>query len=164
MSTHSASFAFSLVVLMLCLASGTSRAATRTVTLSVSATVISSCHASSAALESGSFRAASASARSSVAVNCTNPTPYNIDASAGQAANPAAGARQSIAPFTAQPEKTLLPDFARSFTWNRPVSAGLLAGTGIASTPSFAFSGQDARVRYVAPGAYADTIVVTIIY
>jgi len=75
--------AFALSFLASALASRPSLAATRTASLSVTVTVVSSCQVSVPSTASGTYTVTRANAATSVSVACTNPTPYNVSHSTG---------------------------------------------------------------------------------
>ncbi|MGO9317990.1 MAG: spore coat protein U domain-containing protein [Terracidiphilus sp.] len=75
--------ALSLGFLVSALASRPSLAATRTASLSITATVVSSCQVSAPATAPGTYTAIRANGATSVSVACTYPTPYNVSHSTG---------------------------------------------------------------------------------
>ena|ERR1039458_5746567 len=74
--------AFALGFLASALASRPSLAATRTASLSVTATVVSSCQVSVPAAAPRTYTVTRANAATPVSIACTNPTPYHVSHSA----------------------------------------------------------------------------------
>jgi len=131
--------AFALGLLASALASTPALAATATASFSVSATVLSSCQVSAPATAYGVFTAARATAASPASVICTSPTPYNASLSA-----------------------ELTPSV--TVTTRKTAGAGTLPRTGNGPSQQRNSNGRTAWSQYVAPGAFADSVTVTITY
>jgi spore coat protein U-like protein len=58
----------------------------------------------------------------------------------------------------------LLPDSAHTIKGRRSVGTSTVAGTANASSQPQAVYGQTAGTQYVAPGAFADAITVSVTY
>jgi len=130
---------FALGLLASALASRPDIAATLTASFSVTATVNSSCQVSAPATASRSYTTARANPASSVSVNCTNPTPYNVSYSSGPA-----------------PSITT--------TMRKTAGSETVPGNGNGSPQPGAAFGQPAGARHDVPGANADLVTITVTY
>lgn len=140
-------------------------AATPSATFGVSATVQTSCRAASAnAIAFRTYAAKAANPTYPVSVTCSNFAPYNVDFSAGMGFGATAAIRQMIGLGAA------LPGYALSSSprgiVNRGHTAGTdaMAGAGNGAAQVLVDQGQISEGQYVAPGAHADSIIVTVTY
>lgn len=159
-----ASYAFALVFLALGMVSRPAHAATLTATLSVSATVVSSCQISAPATAFGTYTARRASAASPASVACTSPTPYNVSLSSGQAHSATETTQISAGPTADLLGPALLPASTHAVNWERMAGAYAVAAPGSGSLQPHAVSGPSTGAQQVAPGAYADSVTITITY
>jgi spore coat protein U-like protein len=157
-------FAFSLGFLASGLGSRPVLAATSIASFAVTATVQAGCQVSAPATAFGIYTTAGANATSAVSVACTHPTAYSVDLSAGLAPGDTATAQKMRGPVSALLDYRLLSDYARTVNWGRTAGTDTVTGTGNGSSPAHAVFGQTVGAQYVAPGAYADTITVTVTY
>ena len=134
-----ASFAFALCFLASDLASRPALAATATASFSVSATISASCQVSAPASAYGAYTAVMANAASPASVTCTSPTPYSVSY------------RTELAPSV-------------TVTTRKTAGAGTLPRTGNGPSQQRNSNGRTAWSQYVAPGAFADSVTVTITY
>jgi spore coat protein U-like protein len=67
-------------------------------------------------------------------------------------------------PASALLGQALLPAYARTINWGRTAGTDTVAGTGNGSSQPRAVYGQTEWAQYAAPGAFADTITVTVTY
>jgi len=146
-------------------------ATTATGTFQVTATVVSACTVSGALLNFGSaINPLSASvplyATSTLTVQCTNTTPYAVSLNAGANAGGASN-------FSARAMKNgsnslgyqLYLDSAHSQVWgDGTASSSTSSGTGTGSTQSLTIYGSVPSLTATVPGAYTDTVTVTITY
>lgn len=139
-------------------------AATPSATFGVSATVQASCRASANAMAFRTYAAKAANPTYPVSVTCSNSAPYNVDFSAGMGFGATAAIRQMIGSGAA------LPGYALSSSprciVNRGHTAGTdtMAGTGNGAAQVLVDQSQISEGQYVAPGAHADSIIVTVTY
>jgi len=159
-----ASFAFALCFLASTLDSSHVLAATLSTTLSVSATVVSSCRASAPATAFGTYSATGTNATSSVSVNCTNPTAYDVSYSTSQAPNATAIKRNTDDPATDSLGHSLLSNSAYNVNRGRAAGAYAMPGTARGSSHPYASYGQAAGAHPVAPGAFADSVMISVTY
>lgn len=131
-------------------------AATLTSSFTVSATIASSCQASTPAT---AFGTSSVAVGSSVSVTCQDPVAYNVSLSA--ALTP--GTNEAGSQLGTQLQRSFLSISSNSSSRNRIFSRSPVAGLA-----ALASSVQDpvstTRAWQVAPGAFANAVTVTVIY
>jgi spore coat protein U-like protein len=145
---------------------GTSHAASTTTTFAVQATVTATCTINSAStLNFGSVGvlAANVDQQSTIQVTCTNTTPYNIGLDPGTGSGATVAVRK-LTSGGATINYSLYTSNAYSTVWGNTVSTDTVAGTGNGSAQSFTVYGRIPPQTSPAPGAYADTITVTVTY
>ena len=151
-----------LVLAALLLMPHSAVAATATAPMAVSATVQASCTVTATAMAFGAYTSTAASASTStVTPTCSNTTPYTIALSAGTSTGATVTQR---AMFVAGAPGTLLnyaltSDVAHSTNFATSAS---ITGNG-AAQPVTVYGNVPAG-QTIAPGAYTDTITVTISY
>lgn len=146
-------------------------AATAGNTFQVQATVISSCQVSGTSLNFGSSIDALATATpldatSTLSVVCTNTTPYTVALNAGVNAGGASnfGARTMKSGARTLGYQLYL-DAGRSTVWgDGTASSSTAPGTGTGSTQTLTIYGRLPSLANVVPGAYTDTVTVTVSY
>ncbi|MEX3959916.1 spore coat U domain-containing protein [Trinickia sp. EG282A] len=145
-------------------------AGTTSTTFGVSATVNATCVINSAsALSFGAFdptQGAQAST-SSISVNCTNTTPFNIglDAGAGSGATVASRVMTSGSNTLSY---SLYQDSGHSTVWGNTVGTDTVSATGAGMASGNAITktvfGYVPTQPNTVPGSYADTVKVTVTY
>lgn len=158
------SFVPALSLLASCLASNLALASTATASFGVSVTVQSSCQASSTAMMLGAYSAMATNGRPAVSVSCTNPTPYIVALSAGRAARPTVTTRHLAGPSSELLRYAQLSNTEHQLNWIQQISTYIEAGTDNGAVPPLNVSSETIGDQYVAPGSYADTIIVAITY
>ena len=146
-------------------------AGTGTGSFQVSATVISSCTVSGTTLSFGTSidplaSAVPVDATSTMTVQCTNTTPYTLALTAGINAGGASlfSARAMKSGVHLLPYQLYL-DVARSSVWGDGTSSSLTqSGTGSGGSQSVTIYGRLPSLTGIIPGAYTDTVTVTISY
>jgi len=161
-----------LVGLALALLARQAMAATPvTTTFPVTATITSACTVSGSALNFGSAIDPLSSttpldATSTVTVTCSNTTPYTVSLNAG--AN--AGGSSNFSTRTMKSGSDTLAyqlylDAGRATVWgDGTASSSARNGTGSGSAQSLTVYGRLPSLANVVPGAYTDTVTVTISY
>ena len=139
-------------------------AATATSSFAVTATVASTCLVSATSLGFGSYTGLVVPALSTVSVTCTNTTPYNVGLSAGLGTGATVTTRKMTGPASALLAYGLFQDAGHTLNWGVTAGTDTVAGTGNGATQPITVYGQIPTAQYVAPGAYADTITVTVTY
>lgn len=139
-------------------------ASTATTTFTVTATVQATCLVSATGLAFGTYTGAVASSTSTISVTCTNTTPYNVGLNAGLATGATVTARKMTGPASALLSYGLYSNAGYSTNWGQTIGTDTVTGTGNGSAQALTVYGQVAAGQYVAPGAYTDTITVTVTY
>jgi spore coat protein U-like protein len=143
-----------------------SQAATTTSTFAVQVTIAATCTINSAStLNFGSVGILSANTdqTSTIQVQCTNTTPYNIGLDAGTGSGATVASRKLTSGANTV-NYSLYSDTGRATVWGNTVSTDTVAGTGNGSAQSFTVYGRIPPQTTPAPGSYADTITVTVTY
>jgi spore coat protein U-like protein len=159
-----ASLIFALGFLASAMVSTPALAATATASFSVTATVLASCQVSAPASAYGANTAPRANAASPASVNCTNPTPYDVSYSTELAPSATATTRNTAGPALDSPGSALLPNSAHNVNWGRMADAYAMSGTARGSSHPYAGYGHYAGAQHVAPGAFADSVMITVTY
>jgi spore coat protein U-like protein len=100
---------------------------------------VSSCQVSAPASAYGVNTVAKANTASPASVTCTSPTPYDVSLSAELAPNATAATRKTAGAYA-------------------------MPGTARGSSHTYASYGQAVGTQNVAPGAFADSVTVTVTY
>jgi spore coat protein U domain-containing protein, fimbrial subunit CupE1/2/3/6 len=157
--------AFALVV-GLALANGTAHGATATTTFGVQITITAACTISSAStLSFGSqgVLTANVDQTSTIQVQCTNTTPFNIGLNAGTGT----GATVTNRKMTGGANTigyALYSNSGRTTNWGNTVGTDTVASTGTGAAQSFTVYGRVPPQTTPAPAAYSDTVTVTVTY
>ncbi len=131
----------------------------------VSAAVGAACSLSATDLAFGSYSGSQIDATSTISVNCTNATPYNVGLDAGIAPGATVTSRSMTGPGPTQLNYQLLSDPARTINWGNTVGIDTVAGTGTGTAQSFNVYGQlPASQTTLQPGTYSDVITATITF
>jgi spore coat protein U-like protein len=145
-------------------ASVTDLLGTVTTTFSVTATVLANCMISANGLNFGTYTGLLINASSLLTVTCTNTTVFNIGLNAGTAPGATVTTRKMTGPASATLVYSLFRDSVRTQNWGNTVGTDTLLSTGIGTAQQFNVYGRIPAGQYVAPGAYADTIIATVTY
>jgi spore coat protein U-like protein len=150
----------------LALASGAAYGTTTTTTFTVQLTITASCTINSAStLNFGSqgVLTANVDQTSTIQVQCTNTTPYNIGLNAGTGT----GATVAVRKMTNGGNTinySLYTDVGRSTVWGNTVGTDTVASTGNGASQAFTVYGRVPPQTTPAPATYSDTITVTVTY
>jgi spore coat protein U-like protein len=140
-------------------------AATTTSTFQVRATITATCVIlTSPDLDFGSLGVLTANAdqSSTIQVQCTNTTPYNIGLNAGTGSVSVATRKLSNGGATIN--YSLYTDAARTTVWGNTIGTDTVAATGDGASQSYLVYGRIPPQTTPAPGSYTDTITVTVTY
>ena len=147
--------------------SATSAMATvATGTLAVSMTVQATCtvtSTSAVAFGTSGLLTANTDATGTVVVACTNSTPYTVSLDQGAASGATTTTRKMTA-GAATISYNLYRDSGRTQNWGNTIGTDTVAGTGNGTSQSLTVYGRVPAQTTPAPGAYADTVNVTITY
>ena len=141
-------------------------AATSTTTMAVQVTITATCTINSAStLNFGTqgVLATNVDQTSTIQLTCTNTTPYNIGLNAGTGSG-ATVATRKLTSGANTVNYTLYSNSGRTTVWGNTVSTDTVAGTGNGAAQSYTVYGRIPAQTTPAPGAYTDTITVTVTY
>jgi len=155
---------FALILLALCRMSGAALGATPSTSFSVTATVQATCLVSATAMTFGTYTGTLVNATSTLSVTCTDATPFNVGLNPGLASGATVTNRKLTGPGSALLGYSLLSNSQGTANWGQTVGVDTVAGIGNGSAQTLAVYGRISAGQYVAPGAYADTITVTVTY
>nr|WP_217283651.1 spore coat U domain-containing protein [Aquabacterium terrae] len=146
---------------------GTALAATTTTTYTVQMTVVASCVIGSAStLNFGGSQGVittNVDQTSTVQVQCTDTTPYNVGFNVGTGA----GATVAVRKMTNAGNTinySLYSDSGRTTVWGNTVGTDTVAATGNGASQSYTVYGRVPPQTTPAPATYSDTITVTVTY
>lgn len=147
------------------LSAGTAEAATASSTFAVTSTVQATCTVTSGTnLAFGIYTGTQATATTTVSVACTNTTAYQVGLNAGTATGATVATRKMTGPSSAVLSYSLFRDASRTQNWGNTAGTDTVSGTGDGTTQAITVYGAVPAGQFVAPGSYADTIVVTVTY
>lgn len=142
-------------------------AATTTSTFTVSITLVATCTINSAsALNFGGsvgVLSSNIDQTSTVSVTCSNTTPYNIGLDAGTASGATVTTRKMSSGGNSV-NYSLYSDSGRATNWGNTVGTDTVSATGNGAAQSYTVYGRVPSQSTPAPGAYTDTITVTVTY
>ena len=141
------------------------RAATATTTIAVSATVLSYCAVAALPLAFGNYNSGTNStANTTVSVTCTNGTPYNVGLDQGTGSGATVTSRLMSGPSSATLSYSLYSNAGFSTVWGNTIGTNTVTGTGSGALQNLTVYGKIPSGQYSGPGAYADTVTVTVTY
>ena len=154
-----------LAFLAIALTPSDSVAATASATFNVSVTVQAACSLSATSMRFGTYNGAASNATSSISVQCTNSTPYNVGLSEGLAPGATVANRMMIGPGLSLLGYSLRSNTGGTVNWGHTVGVDTVSGTGSGAVQTLSVLGQIPAGQYgVQNGPYADTITVTVTY
>ena len=141
-------------------------AGTATTTLGVSLTINAGCNVSSSpvAFPAQTVLASAVNQTGSISVTCTNTTPYNVGLDKGAGSGASVTNRLMTGPSSATVAYGLYTDSGHSTNWGNTVGTDTVSGTGNGSAQTLTVYGQVGSQTTPAPGAYADTVNVTVTF
>jgi spore coat protein U domain-containing protein, fimbrial subunit CupE1/2/3/6 len=100
---------------------------------------------------------------STIVIQCTNTTPYNIGLDAGTGTGATVAVRK-MKNGTASVNYSLYTDSGHNTVWGNTIGTDAVGSTGTGANQSFVVYGQVPAQTTPAANAYADTITVTVSY
>jgi spore coat protein U-like protein len=100
---------------------------------------------------------------STLQIQCTNTTPYNIGLNAGTATGATVTSRKMTSGSNTI-SYSLFSNPGMTTNWGETVGTDTVASTGTGATQSFTVYGQVPAQSTPAPGSYSDTVTVTVTY
>jgi spore coat protein U-like protein len=141
-------------------------AATATSSFNVTMTIQGQCTVASATnLQFGTVGvlANPVTASSTIGVQCTNTTPYNVGLNAGLGTGATVTTRKMTGGGTTV-NYTLYRDAGYTQIWGITVGTDTVSGTGTGAVQNLTVYGQVPAQTTPAPGSYTDTVQVTVTY
>ena len=145
---------------------GAAWAATTTTTFTVSITITASCvinSASNLSFGSQGVLTANVDVTSTIQVQCTNTTPYNIGLDAGTSTGATVTTRK-MTNGAATVSYSLYSNAGRTTNWGNTVGTDTVASAGTGASQSFTVYGRVPPQSTPAAQVYNDTITVTVTY
>lgn len=139
---------------------------TATANFNVQITITAECRIVSASdlnFGSNGVLAANVDATSTIAVQCTNNTPYTLALGPGNGAGATVASRKMTS-GGATINYSLYTTAARTSVWGNTTGTDTQAGTGNGASQSFTVYGRVPAQTTPAPGTYNDVVAVTISY
>jgi spore coat protein U-like protein len=139
-------------------------AGTTTTPIAVSATVATDCSVTANPLAFGSYSGAVNNVSTTIAVTCTNTTPYTVGLGAGSGSGATVTNRlMTISAGTQTLGYGLYQDSGHATNWGNSTGSWV-SGTGAGSAQTLTIYGQIAAGQYPTPGSYTDSVTVTVTY
>lgn len=160
-------YALSLYAAFLFFVASPLDAATDTATFQVTITIQAECQITSAnnlAFGTQGVLSANVDASTTLSVQCTNTTPYEIALNAGAGAGATIAVRKMTGPGAATINYTLYEDAGRTDLWGETALTDTVAGVGNGNAQSFTVYGRVPPQATPAIGAYTDTITITVTF
>jgi len=143
------------------------QAATATSNFQVRITITAQCLAATTNdLDFGStgFLSANVDAQSSISVQCTNTTPYNVGFDKGANGTDVTARKLKGGPTNELISYAIYSDSSRSVNWGNTVGTDTVAGTGNGSAQTILVYGRVPPQTSPTPGLYTDTVTLTVTY
>lgn len=160
----------SLIVSAAAMADGALATTTVSGSLSVSMTIQAECQlqSTSNSLSFGTFGVINANvdAQTTLGVQCTNSTPYNLGLNAGGGTGATVASRLMTGTGTGSPTVTyaVYKDSNRSQVWGATTGVDAQASSGTGAMQTFTVYGRVPVQTTPAPGAYTDSMTLTVTY
>jgi spore coat protein U-like protein len=155
------------IVVGLALVGGAANASTTTSTFTVDVTIIAQCLINSASnLSFGNSQgvlSANVDQTSTIVVQCTNTTTYDIGLDAGTGSGASVTTRK-LTGGGATINYKLYSEPTHTTIWGNTVSTDTVSATGNGAAQSYTVYGRIPAQTTPAPNAYSDTITVTVTY
>jgi spore coat protein U-like protein len=151
----------------LSLIGGVAQATTTNTTFQVQLTITAECVINSAGtLDFGSKGVINANvdATSSIKVQCTNTTPFDIGLDAGQGSGADTTTRLMTGPNSETVAYKMYSNAGHTTNWGNTVSTDTVTSAGTGAEQTFTVYGRVAPQTTSRPGAYSDTVQVTVTY
>jgi spore coat protein U-like protein len=141
-------------------------AGTATTTLGVSVTINAGCNVSTTAVAfpTQTVLASPVNQTGTMVVTCTNSTAYNVGLDKGAGSGATVSNRLMTGPSSATVGYALYSDAGRTANWGNTIGTDTVAGTGSGSAQTLTVYGQIPAQTTPQPGAYGDTVNVTITF
>jgi len=151
----------------LALLSGAAYASTQTSTFQVRLSITAQCLAATTTdLDFGSsgFLTSNIDAQSSIQVQCTNTTPYNVGFDKGTNGASVTARQLKGGPSNETINYAIYSNSGRTTNWGNTVGTDTVTGTGSGTAQTIQVYGRVPAQTTPTPGSYTDTITVTVTY
>ncbi len=135
-----------------------------TTTFEVTVVIQAACTISAHNLAFGNYTGLLTESTSTLSVNCTKASTYNVGLNAGLATGATVSNRSMTGPAAALLKYNLFSNSGYTTNWGNTVGTNTLAGTGSGAAQTLTVYGQIPAGQFVRPGSYTDTITATITY
>jgi spore coat protein U-like protein len=108
--------------------------------------------------------ASAVSQSGSISVTCTNTTPYNVGLDKGAGSGASVSNRLMTGPSSATVAYGLFQDSGHATNWGNTIGTDTETGTGNGNAQTLNVYGHIAAQTTPQPGAYADTVNVTVTF
>lgn len=138
-----------------------------TATIAVTATVASYCSVTANPLAFGSYSGTALNVSTTIAVTCTNTTPYNVGLTAGNGSGASVTNRLMTNTATGSTQTLGYQLLSGSYTgtnWGNTSATNWQPGTGSGAAQTLTIYGVVPANQFPTPGSYADTITVQVNY
>jgi spore coat protein U-like protein len=152
-----------LLLLAIGVSPAAGQASTATTTIAVTATVLSFCTVTAVPLAFGNYSSAVNNATTTVVALCTTGTTYNIGLDQGGGTGASVTTRK-LTYLTNTLNYSLYQDSGHATVWGNTIGTNTVTGTGTGLSQTLTVYGQIPATQYAAPGAYTDTVNVTLTY
>lgn len=143
---------------------GSAQAQTANTTFQVTTTVAAACTVSATALSFGTYSSAGNNdASSTMDVNCSTGTAYNVGLNAGTGTGATVASRK-MSNGAALLNYTLYRDAARSTVWGSTAGTDTATGTGSGAAQTLTVYGRVPGSQSASAGSYTDTITVAVTF
>ena len=140
-------------------------AATTSTTFTVTANVTTNCTITATNINFGTYAGtAIVTQTGTLTSTCSTGTPYDLGLNAGTSTGATVSTRAMTGPATDLLHYTLSQDAGHSINWGNTVGTDTVHSTGTGAAQTFTVFGQIAAGQFVSPGAYQDTITVTLTF
>ncbi len=136
---------------------------TATTTIAISATVQATCTVSAVALAFGTYTGTALAGTTTISVQCTNTTPYNVGIDQGGGT----GATVTTRIMTnggATLSYSLYTNVTHTSVWGNTIGTNTVTGTGNGAVQALTVYGLVNGTQFPTPGSYTDTVNVTVTY
>ena len=140
------------------------QAATTTSTFTVTANVQTTCFVQSNNLNFGAYTGPELDITTTLSALCSPGTPYSIGLNAGTSTGATVTSRKMTGPGSELLAYGLFQDSGHTINWGDTVGTDTKSGTGDGAIQSFTVYGKLPQAQFIGPGAYSDTITVTLTF
>jgi len=138
-------------------------AATVTTTMPVSATVVATCTVGANPMAFGNYSGLAVSQTTTLTLECTNGTAYNVGLNAGTGSG-ATTTTRIMTGGTGSLDYQIFQNATHTTNWGDTIGTDTKLGTGTGTIQTLTVYGQVPAGQFPPVGSYADTITVTVTY